>query len=137
VEDIWVIDGERPDAGVVALTVAAELAGAPVEQRFEVLGRGLLGALGAQWAVLVDGDAPQVTMGPVPDLGWLSAFLAGSRHLVADAAPGDLAWAPLGDDSTATVVIGRSGRPFHARERQHVTLLARIAGTLTAELKVS
>jgi hypothetical protein len=137
VEDIWVIDGERPDAGVVALTVAAELAGAPVERRFEVLGRGLLGALGAQWAVLVDGDAPLVTMGPVPDLGWLSAFLAGSRHLVADAAPGDLAWAPLGDDSTATVVIGRSGRPFHARERQHVALLARIAGTLTAELKVS
>jgi hypothetical protein len=35
------------------------------------------------------------------------------------------------------VAIGRSGRPFHARERQHVALLARIAGTLTADLKVS
>jgi hypothetical protein len=117
--------------------VAAEVAGAPVEQRFDVLVRGLLSALGAQWAVVIDGDTPLVTMGPVPDLGWLSAFLAGSRHLVADAAPGDLAWAPLGDESTATVAIGRSGRPFHARERQHVALLARIAGTLTADLKVS
>ena len=81
VEDIWVVDGERPDAGVVALTVAAEVAGAPVEQRFDVLVRGLLSALGAQWAVVIDGDTPLVTMGPVPDLGWLSAFLAGSRHL--------------------------------------------------------
>jgi hypothetical protein len=137
VEDIWVVDGERPDAGVVALTVAAEVAGAPVERRFDVLVRGLLSAFGAQWAVVIDGDTPLVTVGPVPDLGWLSAFLAGSRHLVADAAPGDLAWAPLGDESTATVVIGRSGRPFHARERQHVALLGRIAGTLAADLKVS
>ena len=137
VEDLWVVDGERPDAGVVALTIAASLADAAAHERFEILGRGLLAALGAQWAVVVDDDEPLVSLGPVPDAAWLAAFLAGSRHLVVEAAPGDLAWAPLGADSSTTVVIGRSGRPFHARERHHVALLARIAGALTVDLKVS
>ncbi len=128
VEDIWLVDGDRPDAGVVALEVAARLAEADPADCLEVLARGLLAALGGQWAVVLDGTSPVVSVGrSVPDLPWLSAFLVGSRHLGTDTSPGDIAWAHVGSTGT-TVVVGRSGRPFHARERHHTALLARIAG---------
>lgn len=127
VEDIWLVDGDRPDAGVVALEVAALVAEAAPADCLEVLSRGLMAALGGQWGVVLDGTTTMVTIGRgVPDLAWLEAFLVGSRHLDTDTSPGDIAWAQVGSTGKV-VVIGRSGRPFHARERQHATLLARIA----------
>ena len=93
VEDIWLVDGDRPDAGVVALEVAARLAEADPADCLDELCRGLLAAMGGQWAAVLDGAVPVVTTGrPVPDLAWLTAFLAGSRHLDPDTSPGDIAW---------------------------------------------
>ncbi len=66
--------------------------------------------------------------GEPPDLGWLGAFFDGSRHLDSsstDSAPGDIAWAYLDRLGTA-VATGRKGRPFLARERHELTMLARI-----------
>ena len=53
------------------------------------------------------------------------------RHLdaTAEGAPGDIAWAHLGGGGAA-VATGRAGRPFHARERHHVTLLGRVFSAL-------
>jgi hypothetical protein len=72
-------------------------------------------------------------VGECPDIGWLGAFLVGSRHLDAAehaaSAPSDLAWTHLAGGDLA-VAVGRHGRPFHARERQQVELLGRITGAL-------
>ena len=58
---------------------------------------------------------------------WLGAFVDGSRHLETstESAPGDIAWAYLDRLGTA-VATGRKGRPFLARERHELTMLARI-----------
>jgi len=136
VEDIWLVDGDRPDAGIVALEVAARLAEVDPADCLEVLGRGLLAAFGGQWVVVLDGATPVVSIGrAIPDLAWLTAFLAGSRHLGADTSPGDIAWAHVGDAGMA-VAVGRSGRPFHARERHHTALLARIAGAQLVSVSI-
>jgi len=58
--------------------------------------------------------------------------LAGTTHLAGDAAhehtPADIAWAPL-DLLDAVIVIGRIRGAFRLRERQHVTLIARIVSS--------
>jgi hypothetical protein len=74
-----------------------------------------------------------VVIGTPPDCAWIAAFLHGSRHLGPapdDAtAPADLAWGRLAS-AGVTVAIGRSGRPFHTRERQQLSLLCRLADAL-------
>ena len=67
----------------------------------------------------------------MPDLGWLAAFLAGSDHLEGEHAhsPGDLAWAKVPRHGI-TLVCGRSGRVFHAREREEFRLLGAIVDAI-------
>jgi hypothetical protein len=135
VEDVRRVATDRPDAGLVALAMAARLAEASSDDRLAALCADLADLLDGLWVVALD-DASEralVAIGNSPESGWLAAFLNGSRHLsVSDqaaSAPDDLAWAhlPVAD---LTVAVGRSGRPFHARERQQLTLLCRVADAL-------
>ncbi len=132
VEDVRVVANQPLDAGTVLLGVATRLVEAPVDRRAELVCAELGVAFRAEWVALVDDRAGEVVhaVGPCPDPTWLVAFLAGSRHLdpaVQEAsAPSDLAWATIG--SSSTVVIGRRGAPFHARERTQLHLVGRIAG---------
>lgn len=144
VEDVRRVDPGRPDSEVLALEIAARLVEAAPAARRAVLDGALLDAFDAQWVVTIDDadrstDPAQVVVGArgtAPDLAWLRAFLAGSRHLSPDeqsaGAPGDLAWTRL-DGSSLIVVIGRVDRPFHTRERRQIDLLGRIAAGLLVQ----
>ncbi len=69
----------------------------------------------------------------MPPAAWIVAFLEGSRHLDArvDRGADDVAWADLpGRDRT--LVLGRTGRPFRARERRQLVVLARIGAVVDA-----
>lgn len=148
VEEIRPAARPHAEAGVAVLEVAAELAEAAVDDRLGLLCRRLGELVDATWVVaLDDDDAMRECLGDPPDVAWLSAFLHGSSHLVDDhdAAPSDVAWGRLAAPAAAvpgpvslavspavTVVVGRSGRAIHARERQQVALLCRLVAALAA-----
>ncbi|MDP1793466.1 MAG: hypothetical protein Q8K63_04940 [Acidimicrobiales bacterium] len=128
VEDIRPVEGDLPDARVAALESAAELLVQPdaaavcsmlvahVNRDFE-----------AEWAVVMREGAPVASHGDVPTAEWVNAFVAGSEGAgAAEVGPDDIAWAPFGDGGS--LVIGRQGRPFRARERRQLNALARIIG---------
>lgn len=92
----------------------------------------------ADWAAVVDLDAPAplVTVGAAPPLSWLGAFVAGSRVSVVpagDTGPDDVAWAEM-EAASLVVVLGRRGIPLRARERQQLSVLARIVDHRWVEL---
>lgn len=136
VEDVRLVAGQRPDIFSSSLEVAVALAEASSSERLGLLCARVATAFEADWAVVIgSGHAdPIAVAGVSPDPVWLAAFLAGSRHLDRDAqvasAPGELAWAGLGED--AVVAVGRARRPFHAREREQLELLGRITAALLA-----
>jgi hypothetical protein len=129
VEDVRRVGNSRPDAAIAALAVAASLVEAPPDDRSSAFCTSVAELLDGDWcAVVRQADGAVLTVsGEAPDLAWLGAFVDGSRHLEesADSAPGDIAWAYLDRLGTA-VATGRKGRPFHARERHELTMLARI-----------
>ena len=133
VEDVRRVDSSRPDAAIAALGVAVTLVEAALDGRQQALCDGIAHLLDGDWCALVrlDDDTVVATSGEPPDLGWLGAFFAGSRHLdvSSDSAPGDIAWAYLDPVGTA-VATGRSGRPFLARERHELALLSQLAAGL-------
>jgi hypothetical protein len=92
-------------------------------------------ALRADWAVVLDRETvrAEATVGDAPSAGWLHAFVEGVRHAGAAAGPDDVAWAEL-PGVPRDIVIGRQGRPLHARERSQLELLARIAGARAQDL---
>jgi hypothetical protein len=122
---------------------ALETAALLVEQQTT---EALLGVLAAEahhdfeadWTAVVsnEGDA-LAAVGDVPSTAWITAFVAGSQssvHVAAgDFGPDDIACTslPAGDLS---LVLGRLGRPFRARERRQLGALARIAGRRCREL---
>jgi len=55
------------------------------------------------------------------------------RVAAGECGPDDVAWATLRGADLA-VVLGRFGRPFRARERQQLAVLARIADSRWLEL---
>jgi len=136
VEDVRQVASDRPEPGILALEVAARLAEAEAEKRLDLTCHEMLDLVDGEWAVAfaVGAERVVVTIGNPPDQIWLAAFLAGSSHLSdadqAAGAPGDLAWARLARSDVA-IAVGRAGRPFHTRERQHLSLLGRIADSLT------
>jgi len=92
-------------------------------------------ALRADWAVVLDRELVEAmaTVGDAPSAGWLHAFVEGVRHAGAAAGPEDVAWAEL-PGVPYDIVIGRQGRPLHARERSQLELLARIAAARAHDL---
>jgi hypothetical protein len=140
VEDVRRVAGGQADARLDALETACVLV-----READVAG--LLGSLAqrgrrdfaAQWAAVVDlaSPAPVAVAGTPPPSGWLGAFVAGARSshpvTVGAAGPEDVAWASL-DGAELSLVLGRGGRPFRARERRQVAALARIADHRWVEL---
>ena len=132
----WVqpVDGDDHDPQLSLLEAAAALVegGAP-GVGLDELCEDLRNAFAAGWcAVVARSTACTVAgAGDVPPAAWIVAFLEGSRHLDAhvDRGADDVAWADLpGRDRT--LVLGRTGRPFRARERRQLVVLARIGAVV-------
>ena len=133
VESIRVVDPDRTDASLSALALGAAIAECAPDERLGVMVQGIQRFSETDWVVVL-ADGEQVAgVGEVPDLGWLTAFLAGSEHLdgLDDSAPSDLLWASM-TLSQLAVAAGRSGNPIHERERVRFSLLVRLADALVA-----
>ncbi len=137
VEDVRPIDPARPDAGMLALEIAAGLVETEPTERLSVFCDRLRYLVDGSWALAMRADdgATLATQGDTPDTAWLAAFFAGSRHLPADAhsgaTPGDVVWVHL-EAAGISVAAGRGDRPFHTRERLQVGLLGRVVDGLLA-----
>ena len=135
VEDIRAVEPDRVDLDLAALAAGAALAECDPAERLDLLCAGVQRVVEAEWAVVLrDGDRI-ARCGEPPDLEWLTAFLAGAGHLdgVDVTAPSDLAWANL-LTSELTIAAGRATRPIHERERVRMSLLARLADALLADV---
>ncbi len=133
VESIRIVDPDRTDASLSALALGAAIAECTSDERLGVMVQGIQRFSETDWVVVL-ADGEQVAgVGEVPDLGWLTAFLAGSEHLdgLDDSAPSDLLWASM-TVSRLAVAAGRSGNPIHERERVRFSLLVRLADALIA-----
>ena len=133
VEDIRPVAPERLDGALGTLATATAIVSAAPAQRLQVACDQLRDLLDGDWASALDpvSAEPVASSGAMPDLGWLAAFLAGSDHLEGEHAhsPGDLAWATVPRHGI-TLVCGRSGRVFHAREREEFRLLGAIVDAI-------
>jgi hypothetical protein len=140
VEDVRRANDSLADPRLDALETAVGLVTQhALEPLLVSLARSSLRDFQSDWACVVDPERgePASSVGPIPPVPWLQAFLAGSRASFAprpgEAAPDDVAWADL-DVAGLVLVLGRQGRPFRIRERRQLTALARIVDTRWAEL---
>lgn len=138
-----------PDRGTDARLDALETAVALVSQHstdalLDDLARNARVDFEADWAAVVDlsSPTPLITVGSTPPGPWLSAFVAGSRAAVelshdkggtGSEGPDDVAWAEL-EAAALVCVLGRRGRPWRARERKQLSVLARIVDLRWIEL---
>jgi hypothetical protein len=140
VEDIREVQDTAVDPRLDALDTAIELVEAwSVEGLLKTLATRACRDFEAEWASVIDNEAPEplAIVGRAPALPWIAAFVEGSRASMRVAAgetgPDDVAWASL-SSAELTLVLGREGRPFRARERRQATALARIADARWAAL---
>ena len=133
VESIRIVDPDRTDASLSALALGAAIAECPMSERLDVMVHGVQRFSETDWVAVLRDGGQIAAVGDVPDLGWLTAFLAGSEHLdgLDDSAPSDLLWATM-TVSRLMVVAGRTGNPIHERERVRFSLLVRLADALIA-----
>lgn len=131
VESIREVDPDRTDASLSALALGAAIAESEPFERLDVMVAGIQRFTETDWVVVLGGGAPVASLGEPPDVGWLTAFLAGSQHLdgLDDSAPSDLLWGHM-LTSAFTVAAGRTGNPIHERERVRFSLLLRLADAL-------
>ena len=129
-----------PDARLAALEAAALL----VE---EDTAEGLLATIvkhakadfEGDWAAVIGPDAATslAAAGDAPDAAWLTAFVDGSSSsdvlAAGEGGPDDLAWSSMRTGGLS-LVVGRHGRPFRARERRQLAALARIADRRWSEV---
>ncbi|MCU1490084.1 MAG: hypothetical protein JWM85_1489 [Acidimicrobiaceae bacterium] len=132
VEDVRPVVAGLPHPLIDPLEIGADLLRErSVGSLFCSLVAGVGAAFGGEWAAVVDPEGPVVlqTSAEAPPAPWLEAFVTGTRS----AAPGpggassanDVAWASL-EFSGLALLVGRSGRPFRARERRQLATLGRI-----------
>lgn len=133
VEDIRELHDTAVDPRLDALDTAIELVEAwSVDVLLKTLATRACRDFEAEWASVIDNEAPEplAIVGKAPAKPWIAAFIHGSRASLRVAAgetgPDDVAWASL-SSADLTLVLGRRGRPFRARERRQATALARIA----------
>ena len=142
VEDVRSVRDEAHDPRLDALDTAIALVEShTVETLFEALARRACRDFEADWAAIIDhrSSMPLASVGKPPETPWISAFVQGSRASMRVAAgetgPDDVAWANL-SAADLTLVLGRHGRPFRARERRQATALVRIADARWTEMVV-
>lgn len=133
VEDIRPAPPSLPDPRVDALeTAAALVAAGTVPEVLAALAAHARRDLEAEWSAVIERRGPVLATsgGPMPEVGWLGAFVEGSRSsdrvTSGESGPDDVAWAPL-TSAGLDLVLGRRGRPFRARERHQLGALARLA----------
>ena len=133
VESIRVVDPDRTDASLSALALGAAIAESLPAERLEVMVGGIQRFAETDWVIVLDSGDPVAQLGDPPEIGWLTAFLAGSEHLdgLDDSAPSDLLWGHM-ITSALTVAAGRTGNPIHERERVRFSLLLRLADALVS-----
>lgn len=130
VEYVRPVSGNHSDAGLLALSLAAELAEAPEHERLAGLADGVHRLTESEWAIVVSDGTAVASCGDAPSADWIGSLLSGSRHLDDQhATAGDMFWADL-PTSRMWVAAGREGRPVHDRERVRLDLFARIADAL-------
>lgn len=130
VEHVRPVVGEHSDGGLLALSIAAELAETCRDDRVTMLLAGVTRITESDWTLVVRDGEPIASMGVVPSADWITSLLAGSSHLGdPHATSSDMFWAAL-PASRLWVAAGRVGRPVHHRERVRLDLFARIADTL-------
>jgi hypothetical protein len=129
VESVREAPSDRPDPTLSLFELGAEVAEACASgsaDPIEVLGRGVSGALDADWVVVMAADGERFRHGAPPDSRWLGAFFDGSRHLSSESnhGPADVLWARL-PRSGLLIAAGRSSRAAHERERVRLQILGR------------
>jgi len=130
VEHVREINGEHNDGGLLALSLAAELAEAKPDERLDSLIDAVARITDADWVLVARGPETIAASGDAPAAGWLHSLLAGSRHLGdPHATASDLFWSDM-SVSGMWLAAGRKDRPVHVRERVRLDLFARIADTL-------
>jgi hypothetical protein len=135
VESVQLLGDEEHDPQLALLEAAARQVDTTDEvDRLARLCADVRSAFEAEWAAVValDGRAVLAVDGAAPAPSWASAFVAGSRHLEGAHEYGadDVAWAELRGIG-GVLIVGRSGRPFRARERRQLEVLARISAGLS------
>jgi hypothetical protein len=133
VESICFVDPDRTDASLSALALGAAIAECAPSERLEVMVNGVQRFSETDWVIVLRDGQRIAHVGDTPEMGWLTAFLAGSEHLdsLDDSVPSDLLWAQM-TTSGLTMAAGRTGNPIHERERVRFSLLARLADALLA-----
>jgi hypothetical protein len=134
VEDVRMLDADRPEPALSALATATRLVEAGTGPRLlPVLCEDVVADFEGDWAMVLKLSPVEavVEVGTAPTPAWAAAFVHGSRHLDTNGegdngCPEDVAWADLAGAGLA-LVVGRKGRPFRWRERRQLAMLARIA----------
>ncbi len=131
VESIRVVDPDRTDPSLSALALGAAIAECTPSERLDVMVNGVQRFSETDWVIVLRDGQRIAHVGDTPEMGWLTAFLAGSEHLdsLDDSVPSDLLWAQM-TSSGLTVAAGRTGNPIHERERVRFSLLVRLADAL-------
>lgn len=119
---------EHTDGAQLALTLAAELAETELAGRTAAVVDAVARLTEGSWALLVRDEATVAAAGKPPPPEYVSALLAGSKHL-GDHAASDLFWSPL-PRAGLWIAAGRRDRPVHDRERARLDLFTRIADVL-------
>ena len=140
VEEVRPVADALHDPRLDALETAAILVGASDRAELvEALVTHAKRVIGAAWAAVVslDDGAVLAEEGPIPEVPWLLAFVAGSqesaRVAAGESGADDLVWSPLPAAGLA-LVLGRDGVAYRARERRQAAALARIVDTRFREL---
>jgi hypothetical protein len=132
VEHVRPIDGGHSDAGLLALSMAADVAEAEPDDRPRVVVESVARLTESEWAMLVGGSDVIAAWGEVPNADFVSSLIAGRSHLAdPHAASGDLFWADL-PRTASWLAAGRPDRPIHERERIRLDLFARVVDPLIA-----
>ncbi len=132
VEHVRPIEGGHSDAGLLALSMAAEVAEADASERLRVVVESVARLTESEWAMVVGGSDVLAAWGDVPNADFVSSLIAGRSHLAdPHAASGDLFWADL-PHAGAWLAAGRPDRPIHERERIRLDLFARVVDPLLA-----
>ncbi len=132
VEHVRPIEDAYADGGLLALSLAAEVAeSAPADRQLAFVER-VARLTESDWAMLASGEVVVATWGEPPSPAFVASLLAGQSHLLdPHQATADLFWSDL-PAAGVWLAAGRPERPIHERERIRLDLFARIADAILA-----
>ncbi|MCB0969068.1 MAG: hypothetical protein KDB37_19730 [Ilumatobacter sp.] len=130
VEHVRPLEGGYTDGGLLALSLAAEVAEAATGERLDRFVDAVQRLTESAWSMVVQQGAVVASRGDTPNAEFVSSLMAGRSHLLDPSqATGDLFWSDL-PHAGAWVAAGRPDRPIHERERIRLDLFARVADPL-------